>query len=969
MENDLTYAQQALRKLLPIDTEPALFELYDSLAEQALELSFGMEDEVVLLDLETIGLRPVPGGITEVALMRMRGPEVLERYSTLVRPRTSISSEITEITGISNEMVADAPSIEEVKGAVLAFIGTADVVAHNAHFDKNFLEASFGTLPNRWVDTVFLAQVGLPRLTRYRQIGLADWLNPDAGKNAHRAAADVEVLRYVWRASLCGMYALDYGVLEVISELPYQPSALAGAHWMRQVLGSRSDRSEKSFNLRTLRGRQVKADRAESLYDAYELPMKFSYEGDLMEAVRPTGKSKNKQTERMYADFEIRPAQDEMANKIYDTFLRSHFFTVEAGTGVGKSLAYLLPAALMALENNVSVGIATKSNNLADQLLTREIPRLNKMLGNKLRFTAVKGYENYLCLRKLDVALRDGALSTEVAHVFAWVSQSPWGDAARLGSVRAYERSFIATQAECTNKRCRYYPNLCYLHGARKRAQSSHLVVTNHSLLFRDATSPSRILPPIRYWIVDEAHNIEREARSQTAVTVEPLRMQNLFRRATGNGGLLYRLNKAIDKVAGEMGEKSSIASTLALLEKGVAESTKLLASFENAAGDLAERASRRDRLSEIWVNTELRDTAEWGVVVSTGRSLYRKLEKLIACGNLLRAEMTLEDEIKDDDLIADFSGFIYDVGFTLTGLGVFIAEPDENMVYSVKLTSDRHVQRLVAAPLKVGRIIVDEIYSNVNSLVYTSATIAEGDSFKHFNEAVGLDLVEESRLDGAALSSSFDLKNQMKIFVVSDMPDPREANYQHELSIFMEQVHIALDGGVLTLFTNKKDMHAVHENVHVSLGNKNLEILIQKEGSSSLALGKQFVEDERRSLFALRTFWEGFDARGDTLKCVVIPKLPFASPTTPLAGERFVREGTSAWARHDLPEAIIDLRQAIGRLIRSASDTGFVILADSRLVTKNYGKRVLKSLPVEPIILPAAKIIEELSAENGQSL
>lgn len=987
-EQKHTPSSNVLEKLLPVDTMPEVRALYEQIPKLIQRQSFGIEDEVVLLDLETTGLQTQTDRITEVALMKMQGPEILDTYSTLINPQWPIPEVITTITGISDEMVADAPTIEDVKQEILDFMGDRVLIAHNARFDKAFLEKELGKLTNKWMDTIYLAQIGLPRLVRYSQPTLAQWLHPDAGEKAHRAAADVAVLSRVWRAALCGMSLLDYRTLRMISELPCMGCG-AEHLWAKQVLGARGDADEKTSSLRSLRHMMVKTDQADPLNNADHIRMNFSYNGDIMDVVEKLQKKHKKAAKadvadaaaqgsaqpqnsefKMYDDFELRPAQREMANAVYNAFLQSHFLAVEAATGVGKSLAYLLPAALVAEENQVSIGIATRSNNLTDQLLTREIPRLNKLLGGTLRYTAVKGYENYVCLRKVDSLIRNGEHVKNLAHIIAWISQSPWGDIARISMASKNDKTYVATQQECTNKKCKYYPNLCYLHGTRKRAQTSHLVVTNQSLLFRDAVSPKPILPPIRYWVVDEAHAIEKVARDQLSSVFDLLQVSNLLRHfTTRHSGLAQRLDNLLRKSAGDEGEKSSIAQTLVTLSTAVDQATTIFVSLRDEVAGLTREFSRGPASREIWINQEMRSSALWGIFSQTARSLYTKLERIAQKSRALLNEMSLVEDIKDDDLNSELNGFMYDVMSAASALGIIIDEPQDNLVYSIEsFGRSEKPHRLVAAPLEVGSIINDEIYANMRSVVFTSATMTVSQDFKHFKRSIGLDRVEPVRLKEKSLKAGYQLDKQMRIFVVSDLPDPREAAYQNHLSEFSERMHLALGGGVLSLFTNRRDMEYVYDAIARNISNAGLEVQLQREGSSAMALGKEFIEDKERSLMALRSFWEGFDAKGDTLKCVFIPKLPFATPGTPLASERNVREGTAAWARYDLPEAIIDLRQAIGRLIRSSKDTGYVILGDSRLVTKNYGKRVLKSLPVEAEIMTSEQIVAELSAQNNSN-
>lgn len=987
-----TIDQSALLRLLPRGVAPSLRTLYEDVARESFERTFGIEREVVMLDLETTGLNPVRDEITEIALIKMQGPHIVDEFSSLVRATNPIPSVVADITGITDDLLAQAPAFEEIAPQVSAFVGDATLVAHNAQFDSAFMKRVMPELMNTWVDSLWMARVGLPSLTTFRQDRLASWLYPEVGKNAHRAGADTQVLARVWRAALCGMAHLDYSTLEAIRGLA--PTGSGGEHdWIAQVLGSRNDQPESRFKLQDLRRRMVaQAPHEQPLRDAYEESLRFERdERKLFDLIRPQDATTPATTPAatpaaaptIYPHYEERPSQQEMAASVYSAFRRGQFLSAEAPTGVGKSLAYLLPAALTALDNEVGVGIATATNTLTDHLLNFELPQLNALLGGKLRYAAVKGYENYLCLRKIEQLMRDLPDYLELPHLLAWVSQTDDGDIAGLSGFSRRDGKAIATQHECLRRRCRFYPNQCYLHGARKRAQSAHIVVTNHALVFRDALSPKPILPPLRYWVIDEAHNVERGARDQLSLVIRPAAVRTTLRNFfSRHGGLAQRLDKLVEQDAGTQGEKTENALTLVALTQKAEKVNNLFDTFLSQVADLVLAASAPTSRpnDELWVGPQTRDLAPWGMLTATGRTLYRRLEDVTKKADALYKGLNLNPEFKSADALADLNGFLYEMGAVQTALGVWIDEPEENLVYSVSsfmapaprrrdgsagkemLAVDRlRIMALTAAPLEVGSILLDRLYSRVNSLVYTSATMAVVDSFGHFDTAVGLDLVEPTRLAHELYPSGYDLPAHMRIFVASDIPDPRSHDYQEKLSTFMEAIHRATGGGVLSLFTNKRDLDALNKSLRGPLSQSGLELLAQSDGISPAVVGRHFVDNRHASLMALKSFWEGFDAPGDTLRCVFVPKLPFAAPGTPLANERNVREGSAAWSRHDLPEAIIELRQAIGRLIRSSTDEGIVILADSRLVSKGYGKRFLRALPVEAEIMTAQEIVASL--------
>jgi ATP-dependent DNA helicase DinG len=284
----------------------------------------------------------------------------------------------------------------------------------------------------------------------------------------------------------------------------------------------------------------------------------------------------------------------------------------------------------------------------------------------------------------------------------------------------------------------------------------------------------------------------------------------------------------------------------------------------------------------------------------------------------------------------------------------------DETYVYSAQLSrSKRRIgqESLVAEKIDVGDDLASKWLSEMHSVIFTSATMAIGDSFEHFEHAVGLDRLDPGSHRARQLDSSFDFDEAMSVIVCRDLPAPGVPGYAERLADALYDIHVAMGGSVLTLFTNRREMGRVYDLLHPRLAAAGLELIQQEKGTSPRRLRERFMAEKELSLFALKAFWEGFDATGDTLRCVVIPRLPFSSPTDPLACERGRRD-QRAWAHYSLPEAVLEVKQAAGRLIRTATDAGILVMADSRLLSKNYGRVFLNSLPSRNIsVLETASI------------
>lgn len=965
---------EPLASFLQPGTDPDIAEAYATLSSRARETVYGFEDEIVVLDLETTGFDPSRDHIIEIGALVARGPEVLGRWNSLVRPPCSISRETTLLTGIDDELVADAPAIEALIAPLAEFVGKRPVVAHNCTFDRTFLERNgcgVTRIPGPWYDSLEVVRLALPRLKSHRLADLASAFGLEAGR-AHRAPDDTEALFGIWRIALTALGDLQPAVLRELARL-----AADTPRWSLGPLLSHlavSTGGGRAFDLRHVRTERLKAEQAEALADATETTLTCPDTSAVLAEFQPEGV-----VGRMYDGYEPREEQARMAEAVLEAFGTSRCAAIEAGTGVGKSVAYLLPAARFAQENGVRVGVATKTNTLMDQLMHRELPRLATALGGDLRYTALKGYEHYLCLRKFQRLLEtpaDSETAAALGMLLTWIAQSTWGDkeAVNLHWPPPLKPQVLASFGDCTKKHCRYYPNHCYLHGVRRRAASAHIVVTNHALLFRDLTSDGGILPPIRHWIVDEAHAAEAEARDQLSLGTGYAEVRGLLGglHLKGRGGFLSAL-RAKAALVGEPGE--SAVGVIDELRELVEQAAVIAESFFDFVKDLgAGSASAYDR-TEMRVTPQVRDAGAWGTVSGVGRSLGKRLEAVLERG---RALVTALEAAGEDfaQQRADLAGQLSGVAEQLAGLRLVLDGTDDGYVYSVTVDRRREqmAERLDAFLLDVGETLATELYPKVYSVVYTSATIAAGSDFSHFERAVGLDRLAKDGYRTLRLESSYDFERQMAVFVPTDLPEPCQpgargyAAYVDALAELLRDVHVALGGSVLTLFTNRRDMDELYRRLAGPLDRDGLRLLVQGRDVSRKRVADEFIADERMSLFATKSFWEGFDAKGDTLRCVVIPRLPFGPVNDPVLEERRDRD-PEWWDHYYLPEAVLELKQAAGRLIRSATDEGCLVLADARLVgTKPYARRFLEALPVRDVErLPAGELAEVIKLRFGR--
>lgn len=952
--------------LLP-QTPQRIREAYLNLPARAATRDFDLlVNDIIVLDTETTGLSFKDDCLIEISAVRLANGEVDERFQTYVNPSRPIPVDITKLTGITNLDVANAPDAEQAVGQLAEFTGGMPVIAHNATFDRTFVERVPGgkEVSEQWIDTLALSRIALPMLSTHRLSDLAKAFGCAAV--THNSTDDVDALCGVWKIILCGLELLPSELLAKLATMheevdwPYR--------FVFSYLASLSD-DHTPFSLRDTRARITNTDE-QVRPDC----------NDLVRLDCPTSDEVAAEFESdgivasMYNHMEKREDQVKMAREVTDALATSTHRAIEAGTGVGKSIAYLLPEALFAKRNNVTVGVATKTNALTDQLMTHELPALANELPGGLTYVSLKGYDHYPCLWRLECSVTEDLplslvnmngrsentvladMLTAIAVTYAFACQSPDGDLDALGiRWNNVPRQLLTVSSdECLHRSCPFF-NGCFLYGARQRAGCADVVVTNHSLLLRDVASEGRILPPIRNWVIDEAHSFESEARKQWASEMSARDSHAVFEQLGGvQTGILHDLFVTQLLSPGVVTKASSAVSSASLAMGDFFVAVHELVSLVKGGGGY-------DTLT-LWINDEVRVSKEWSAVSEQGVVAIEDLETAIKALNELTSSLSDAQDSEASQLSGRLKGPARTLQRLHDAMKLICEGSDDSYVYSAQLSRSKRglaSEKLVAERLDVGSSLATRWLSEMRSVIFTSATLAVGKSdFSRFNASVGLSRIQKDQYREIKLGSSFDFDRQMAVVVAKDLPAPdtrRPEPYLSALTNLLFDVHVSMGGSVLTLFTNRREMERVFADLEPRLASAGLELVCQEPKSSPRNLRKRLLEEKNLSLFALKSFWEGFDAPGDALRCVVIAKLPFTNPSDPLMRERELHD-SRAWANYSLPEAVISVKQAAGRLIRSSSDTGVLVLADSRVANKAYGKIFLNSLPSQNINMLESK-------------
>jgi len=629
--------------------------------------------------------------------------------------------------------------------------------------------------------------------------------------------------------------------------------------------------------------------------------------------------------------FERRPEQSQMAQAVAQALEHGEHLVVEAGTGVGKSLAYLIPAVLYALKSRYKAIICTHTINLQEQLLHKDLPLLQGILGVPFSAVLLKGRQNYLCPARLQRAMQHaGDLFTPEAlpaleRLRLWsetttdgtLSDLPEEPDPQLWAQVCSERSI------CTPKTCGNDPR-CFYQVARRRAISADILILNHTLFFTlldDAKdSENGFLFSYDFVIFDEAHTMESIAARHFGITVGQYALKQQLHR-------LYnpRTYKGIFQ---QLKNTAAITATTELLQK-------LDQFFEDLLSICDFKQGRECRVHEK-KRLELFKSAEETELIERLSRLDRLIE--IAAANA--PEMIKVELIDLSEQLSRVS----------EGMQTFLEQSLEGYVYWVEKTGRAaHFYTLHGAPIDMASHLERRLFRKKTSAILTSATLGTGGTQLHyFRSRVGA-----SEVPALQLGSPFDYQEQMKLHLVKAMPDPRHPEYEEALEKWIAHFTEKSQARTFVLFTSYRSMQNIAAAMKPFFAKKKWNLLVQGEGTSRSLMLETFRSGKPCVLFGTDSFWTGVDIPGEALSNVMITRLPFVTPDHPLTEarlEQIIATGGDAFRDYSLPEAILKLRQGVGRLIRNKTDSGTIVILDSRMIHKSYGKAFLKALPECPV-------------------
>ncbi|GEL07426.1 ATP-dependent DNA helicase DinG [Salisediminibacterium halotolerans] len=925
-------------------------------------------ERLVVLDAETTGVSYQKGDrIIQLAYTVIEKGSVRKEKSVYLNPEKKIPPFIEQLTSITNDQVAEAPKFDTVAPELLEDLQNAYFVAHNVDFDLDFMNNELehaGYLPftGPVLDTVELARIAFPGEEGYRLEQISNIFGFDHG-NPHDASSDVAATVSLLLRIFTEFKGFPKETLEQLDRIsPMLKSDISPFlhEWTLLTLGDEiKDQDIDVFHGIALK----KPDPAagpfyEEIVSMEAILDRFS-DQTFMQSIIP--------------DYEMRESQLDMMRFVHEQFQHDQFGCVEAGTGTGKTLAYLIPAALQAKFNNETVVISTETIQLQEQMMHKEWPTLEKMLPFTVKHALLKGRSHYLCLQKFENILRydpqdsyDRSLAK--AQLLTWLLKTDTGDVEEIslsaGQPKLWQE-VASDGSSCVSPKCPWFSR-CYYQRAKKRAREADIIITNHALLFSDVQSEHQIIPAYDTLIIDEAHHIEDTATRQLSQRLDYIQLAQRMNDAAGREQETIVSDELLNYLHGDSQEPVRQLAVLAeALHEEWNELFLMLSDYTGSSakhGETGQQAKVVDFQEQRWAKIHegaVRVDETFRHLLLHVRKTHEKIEDELAEGN------PPPNASRELDRLDDFKQAVEKIYETFYQL--FFAH-DKQSVYWLESELKGPKQSAVfhGAPVTIAEQLADRLFAKKKRVLLTSATLTVKGSFTYMIDRLGLD---DFPLETKQLESPFSYQEQVSFYVPEDMPligDAGEDYYIEAAAIHIYRLAQVTKGRMLVLFTSYDMLKRTHKHLK-TLFDDSYRVIAQGIHSGSRSkLTKTFQQYDQALLLGTSSFWEGVDIPGDHLSAIVMARLPFSPPNDPIFQARsdlMKAAGKSPFMHLALPQAVLRFKQGFGRLIRRSSDRGIVVVLDRRIKVTRYGHFFAGSLPGIPM---QDKPMDEIEQEVG---
>lgn len=919
-----------------------------------------MLNKFVVVDLETTGNNPKKGDkIIQFAAVVIEDGKITESFSSLVNPKRSIPAFIEELTHIDDEMVKDSPLFAEIAPKVNSLLEGAYFVAHNVLFDLSFLQeeliqAGFEGFYGSVLDTVEMARIIFPTADGYKLSDLAvrEDLQHD---RPHQADSDAQVTAELFLILVNRLSQLPVMTLNQLSQL--SGGLKSDLQLLIDEIILETDSSSQKWheyleicNTLALKKLQSHSSSSSRHYkDDDQFPL--------------SEEDKVKMVNKGFTSYEKRIGQFQIMDGVYQAFQSGMHTLIEAGTGVGKSLGYLLPVAYYAKESRLPVVVSTHTIQLQEQIIQNEMPLLTKILPFEVKSVLLKGRNHYISLEKFALSLLEENDNYDTTltkmQILVWLTETNTGDRDELNLSSGGNIFWNKIKNEQTifamNK---LWQEKDFYLRAKNEAQDADIIITNHSLLLSNLSAEKTFLPEFDYAIIDEAHHFEKVASQYFGRTLDYLTTRLLLSQfGQYEQRLLFHELESILAVL--IANKGNLTSTIKINQLAADLSYEMDEFFKLTALYAKSSTTERRGINRAKVRflREKGGKEKTALIHSAERFAFLLKDLQSAITERLdiiknhKEHLTSKQKGKMEEIIS-FSTDLEELRNTVQDC--FIKESNDVKWIEIDFRSQQNVTTFYAQPAFVAASLKERFFNVKKGVVLTSATLTINNSFDYMINEIGLDKDTTVTMN---IPSPFDYKNQVKLLIPEDLPEVNATGLEDYVIAITEHIITvaeATKGRMLILFTAHDMLKKTYELIKESGFLNDFAMIAQGITSGSRSrLTRNFKRYEKAILLGTSSFWEGIDIPGEDLSCLVIVRLPFSPPDEPLTEAKcqiIKQQGGNAFTEYSLPEAILRFKQGFGRLIRSDKDRGIMMVFDKRIITAKYGKDFLKSIPSVPM-------------------